>query len=290
MILGRTLLLAMLAAPLLQGCVAAAIPIAAGAALSQAVKGKDRAGDVVPDQGVSNPAMAEGQGALAPGTRAVLLEGVTELPPPSYGQSDGAGPVYTEFADYALELAARDPLTDPVRPSALLARPGTLLPDTAPCRFVGNAVLIDLDPAEGAFDPALPVSLPALGDALDRLRDAEIEVIWGTAITADRAGDVRRWLRETALDPTGDDRLLLLRYPDDRKQTRRNEASKERCVIAMLGDERADFDELFDYLKNPDAALPLDALLGKGWFLAPVSAAAAESAAAAAITDKGPEE
>ena len=43
----------------------------------------------------------------------------------------------------------------------------------------------------------------------------------------------------------------------------------EFCVVALAGDERADFDELFQYLKNPAAAAPLEALIGKGWFLIP---------------------
>jgi hypothetical protein len=193
---------------------------------------------------------------------------------------------FAAFAEYALGVAARDPLNDDLRPSALLARPGVLLPERAPCNFVGNAVLIDLDPKGGVLDTALPVDHGALASALAKLRTAEVEVVWGTALTADRAGDVRGWLKRSGLDPDGKDRLLLLRYPEDRKQTRREEASSERCLIAMLGDERADFDELFDYLKNPDAAVGLDAMLGEGWFLAPVS----EAKTAADAPTEGPEE
>lgn len=267
----RTLAMATLAALLLQGCVAAAIPIAAGAALSQAGKGKGNKD--VEQQPASAPAATTESDDPVAGARAVLLEGVTELPAPSFAGNTGMDETYTAFANYALTIAARDPLTDAVRPSALLAQPGSLRPETAPCRFVGNAVLIDLDPADGLFDPGMPVSRTDLGAALARLRAQDIEVVWSTALTADRAGDVRRWLRETALDPEASDRLLMLLYPEDRKQTRRKEASAERCLIAILGDERADFDELFDYLKNADAALPLDVMLGKGWFLAPVSAA-----------------
>ena len=126
----------------------------------------------------------------------------------------------------------------------------------------------------------------ALAEAVARLRAAEVEIVWGTALTADRAGDVRGWLKRSGLDPDGKDRLLLLRYPEDRKQTRREDASSERCLIAMLGDERADFDELFDYLKNPDAAVGLDVMLGEGWFLAPVS----QAMMGTATPNEGPEE
>jgi hypothetical protein len=40
-------------------------------------------------------------------------------------------------------------------------------------------------------------------------------------------------------------------------------------VVAIAGDARSDFDELFDYLMDPSAALPIEALLDAGWFLTP---------------------
>ncbi|MXP30704.1 HAD family hydrolase [Parerythrobacter jejuensis] len=205
-------------------------------------------------------------------TAVAVATKLTALPPPTTGRAtvskDAA--TYAAFAAYASELAARDPLKDKLRESALLAEPGLLVARRAPCRFLGNAVMIDLDPSQGLFDPDQLASKPALASALSQLRDQDVAIFWSSGLTADRAGDVKNWLRTTGLDPVGKDQILLLRYSDDRKQTRREEAAKERCLIAMLGDERSDFDELFDYLKNPDAAIGLDAMLGKGWFLAPV--------------------
>lgn len=297
--------LLLLAALALPGCAAAVIPLAAGALMTQGERTNTARTEVAmdrpalppvetasvaarPDSGSTAMLLPETvealrKAGLAPGAGAVTLTTLTALPQPGIAASDPAfDATYTAFADYALGIAARDQLKDEVRPSALLARPGVLLPDRAPCKFVGNAVLIDLDPADGLLDPALPVQHSALAEAVAKLRAAGIEVVWGTALTADRAGDVRGWLQRSGLDPEGKDRLLLLRYPEDRKQTRREEASAERCLIAMLGDERADFDELFDYLKNPDAAVGLDAMLGEGWFLAPI--------AEAATTNEGPQE
>jgi len=292
-----SLLIILLSIGGLQGCVAAVIPLAAAGVMSTTVR--DKPDTPVVETSLTNPAPVAAQtaaevptpsessaavellpetrealrvGGMVPGTEVIALTGTPDLPAPTSTRADPfRDATYSSFADYALGIAAMDPLTDDVRPSALLARPGILTADRAPCRFVGNAVLIDLDPADGAFNPDSPASRPQLAAALQQLREAEIEVVWSTALTADRAGDVRRWLRQNALDPTGKDRLLLLRYPEDRKQTRRQEASTERCLIAMLGDERADFDELFDYLKRPEAAVGLDTMLGKGWFLAPVS-------------------
>lgn len=281
----------------LQGCVAAIIPLAAGAAMTTGVRDDPATPEV--ESTVSNPkepsaaqdlaeeatliAGAQPVEAIEPRTSApastpasdesaafVVSEGLTSMPAPVGAAQGRDNPKFAAFADYALSIAALDPLEDRVRPSALLARPGLLTPERAPCRFTGNAVLIDLDSQELEFDPDKAVAAPSLGQALQRIRAEDVEVVWSTSLTADRAGDVRSWLKGNQLDPDGEDRLLLLRYPDDRKQTRREEASKERCLIAMLGDERSDFDELFDYLKDPKSAFALDAMLGDGWFLAPV--------------------
>lgn len=303
----------------LQGCVAAVIPLAAAGAMTTSGHRED-AGEagIGADEEVAKPADAapvagattaisslaaataevpqgnaearllpETEEALrgfdlAPGVDAVAVAELAAPTRKAAAPSMADQATYAAFAQYALKVAALDPLKDEVRQSALLARPGMLVPERAPCNFVGNAVLIDLDPAGGSLDTTRPVDHAALAGALAELRGQEIEVIWGTALTADRAGDVRSWLKRSGLDPAGKDRLLLLRYPEDRKQTRREEASSERCLIAMLGDERSDFDELFDYLKKPDAAVGLDAMLGEGWFLAPVSEAA--------LHDEGPQE
>lgn len=284
------------AALALQGCVAALIPIAAGAGMVSS--GRQSSSPPATSTSVSTPPAAEAadrppaerttgeEQALLPSPQTKLaeteqggsgqfriLEGVTELPAPSRGLAEANitradTEIFASFADYALSVASRDILSDELRESALLVSAGSLEANRTPCRFTGNAVMIDLDPADGVLDPALTAPRPDLSTQLLRLRTKDVAIFWSSALTADRAGDVRTWLRETGLDPDAEDEILLLRYPDDRKQTRREEAAKARCLIAMLGDERADFDELFDYLKNPDAAIGLNPMFGKGWFLA----------------------
>lgn len=292
-----------IAAGALQACVAGVIPLAAGAAMTtsraeasgKAAAANESSRHAAAPTVASGPATAfrllpqteEALRDFDPGAGARLLP-LTSLPVPDPSAAAGAADeaTYAAFADYALGVAAIDQPGGDARQSALLARPGLLVPERAPCNFTGNAVLIDLDPADGALDTTRVQENPALTRALARLRAAGVEVVWSASLTADRAGDVRSWLRRSGLDPQGKDRQLLLRYSEDRKQTRRKQASSETCLIAMLGDERSDFDELFDYLKNPDAAVGLDAMLGKGWFLAPVSAAEPE----AAISDEGSQE
>ncbi len=62
----------------------------------------------------------------------------------------------------------------------------------------------------------------------------------------------------------------MMRRKDDRKQTRRKELGETHCVIAIAGDMRGDFDELFLFLKDPASAAPLERLIGAGWFLIPL--------------------
>jgi hypothetical protein len=56
----------------------------------------------------------------------------------------------------------------------------------------------------------------------------------------------------------------------------------------MAGDERSDFDELFDYLRDPRLMTAYDAQMGAGWFLVPPLYAAA-SAAPAVASELSPE-
>ena len=113
--------------------------------------------------------------------------------------------------------------------------------------------------------------------ALDELRAKNVEVVWFSRLGASFEGATRTALAATGLDPAGNDRLVLLSNLDERKQSRRDEAAKRVCPIALVGDERADFDELYLYLKQPEAALALDAMIGRGWFLASPFVPAAET-------------
>ena len=101
------------------------------------------------------------------------------------------------------------------------------------------------------------------------LRAAGITVLWTSALPIEKAEIVHAALARTQLDPMRTDRLLLLNGVGDRKQARRNSAARNWCVIAMAGDRRGDFDEAFDYLRDPEAVIPADSLFGDGWFLAP---------------------
>ncbi len=177
---------------------------------------------------------------------------------------------YDALYSYVDAQARRDPVEQP-RDSALLASPALLRPDRTECSIRPPAVVVDIDPGEGTFDPSItPAPNTMLGQMLGAMRQQEIEIYWISALPAVQAGAVRKALGTAGLDPDGKDQLLLMRNGEDRKQERRRELARSHCVVAIAGDTRADFDELFAYLKDRNAAQPLEELVGAGWFLTPL--------------------
>ncbi|HYD23186.1 MAG TPA: hypothetical protein VEB68_00185 [Croceibacterium sp.] len=271
----RRSLLALALVPLLSGCVAAvAIPLLAGGTIYARNKSiRVRAATpTTPVEGYAagpaRPNSAAIAGEAAPG---VQLTNLTELPPPS-GAAPGAaadGP-WSPFVSYALaqaELAGENQRP----PSALLVQDGLFAaPNRRACSERHPAVILDLDRAQAAFAPGQATAPPpGLAAGLARLREAGVVVLWMTQLPASRVAEVAGALRASGLDPDGKDQLLLVRNPGDRKQALRDEAQLDVCVVAIAGDERADFDELFDYLRDPAGAAGLDAMLGSGWFIVP---------------------
>ncbi len=175
------------------------------------------------------------------------------------------------FRQYVAQQLRLSP-TAKKRQSALLQNPGQLLPKRKSCSIRPAAVLIDLDPQRLPLDPSQASSLVAhegLGPILTTIRDTGTQIFWISDNNAVAAPAIRRLLQGSGLDSDGDDAILLMRRPEDRKQTRREQLGKTHCLIAIAGDSRGDFDELFLYLKDPASAGPLERLIGNGWFLIP---------------------
>jgi hypothetical protein len=200
------------------------------------------------------------------GKQGATLTTLTQLPPPS-----GEDP-YAAFTRYALGKATTPGATKD-RLSALVDQ--TTLTDTpklAACADQPLAVLVDLDPGAGTFDldnPPLPA--PGLAEKLTALRSAGITVLWSAGLPVASAERLYTILSASGLDPGRTDRLLLVRDNDERKQTRRIAAARDWCILAIAGDRRSDFDEVFDFLRDPEGpvALALAPNIGAGWFLAP---------------------
>ncbi|MGB3807984.1 MAG: hypothetical protein WA936_12355 [Erythrobacter sp.] len=285
----------------LSGCVAAAIPLAAGGLVATgAGKATRQAGNESAIPAASSatnlaepapptaelPAPSTGAARIArldretlpPGDRyaqpltladvspEALAAGVVQVAPRGTGSFGGYDP-FTPLFDYA-DLAYVE--NEAVRPSAILRDPASLKPDRAECEGGEPLVLIDLDPDGGLLDPAAPaVAAPALARHLERLRARRVTIAWISGHSAALAGEIRSALKDADLDGAGEDRLILMRYPEDRKQTRRRDLAASACVLAIAGDARSDFDELFEYVVNPASTAMLESLMGRGWFLIP---------------------
>lgn len=248
----RTLCAATALPFLLGGCVAA-VPVAASAVLAgKAVQKRHDGGERL------------GQADSTPAGAAMLVPEMKALPPPT-GDTG-----YAAFVSYARDkAAARTPESE--GDSVILAPDSRLTdPRFASCGPLAPAVIIDLDPGYATFAPDAPgTAEPGLPGQLASLRAVGVTVMWASLLPVDNAQAVYARLRDTGLDPAGIDRVLLMRPHDERKQTRRLAAARDWCVIAIAGDRDGDFDELFDYLRNPDYAAPLAFLKNAGWFIAP---------------------
>ena len=254
------LLLAALA-PSTAGCIAAVVPLAAGAALvKRHAEIEGRASK--PSQAAATLAAASPRSDPKP-----VPTALTALPPPDHlaFPSNSAIPA---FGKYALAQVEAKPASTG-RPSAILATASELRVVRGQCRPTEVAVFVDLDPGRGTFDPLTPGRADlSLAAALSDLRARGVAVVWFSRLSTNFEGAARAALVQAGLDPAGRDEFVLMRDIGERKQSLRDEVAKRFCPIAMVGDERADFDELYLYLKSPDAAVALDAMLGHGWFLA----------------------
>lgn len=213
----------------------------------------------------------------APATRLAMAEPApaaapARTPPPAPAPTRPAPqPLATgEFASLINYATRQQSRSAEDRASALLADRASLMPDRAACGGAEPTVLIDLDPGDEKFDPTnVPRAATGLSSALAQLRARGVKVAWISSNAQGQVLAIREALNRSGLDLDNSDQLLLMRYPEDRKQTRREDLAQSACVVAIAGDERTDFDELFEYLLNPQAAATLDPLMGNGWFLIP---------------------
>lgn len=335
------LLLVSAGLPLLSGCVAAVLPLAAVGAMARSERARATGDDVaqgeptvevLPDD--APPAMVPDTQAVAPAESQAHALTIDPMAPPPPGTPTGPAArdlatatgatvvsidrrqgdaamaairrdlptymasgrhAYADFFAFALHQADQreaGTLTDTV----MLAAPP--LPGDErflPCGFLPPAVLIDLDDGRGdglnlaAVDATSAVAATdGLADALAQLRLRDIAIIWLSAQPFDRLDAMAAALRSTGLDPDGRDQIVLTRTVSERKQERRSDAASSHCILAIAGDRKADFDEFYDYLRNPDTPMAIDRMIGAGWFLAPQPLMAAPMATAVSPTTPNP--
>lgn len=245
----------LLASGALSGCVAAALPVvASGVVAKQVAKG----GGATRNDPAAAPVVA-GSPALTPP--------VDDAPSPAHDK-----PVAANRAEDFMEMVlfALDTLDNGQSAIAnAAAQEGDAL--VRPCASPRPAILVDLDPGGIALPLGgeSPRAAPGLATALAMARARGIAVLWTSVLDETRSAEVRAMLAATGLDPVGRDVLLLTRDPAESKTRRRAAEYGEWCVKAIAGDERGDFDELMNYLRDSKAPTPFDPLIGKGWFKLP---------------------
>ena len=195
---------------------------------------------------------------------------VSAMPEPAGDAADPvAQRVLRDFFDFSLARLAELP-SGGRRQSMLLADPSTLDPELKACGNLPPAVLIDLDPANGLMPLVSRESTrPELAGYLAQLRQRGVTVYWISGHGPGQASAIRRRLVASGLDPEGADPLIVTRFAGESKQERRYALGESNCLLAIMGDQRADFDELYDFVLDPSMAAPLEEHLGRGWFLAP---------------------
>lgn len=256
---GRLGVVTVLAAAL-SGCVAAAIPVLAGGAIAGSTA-RGGTAKTAPEAVATQP--------TPPATTATRLPTGLEPSTPLRQQAALTGPTpYDAFVAYAL-AEARPYLPNEIRRSTVLANPDALSPETRACADQAPAVMIDLDPQDEVLDPDAVAKIAVeLAPALSRLRAKGLTIVWLSGADRSRTDAIRQLLARTMLDPAGRD-VLALPAPSERKQGLRRRLGEEFCIEAIAGDRRADFDELYEFLRDESAAFALEPLIGQGWFLVP---------------------
>jgi len=260
----------------LSGCVAVAIPALAGSAMvGSRVDGKDASTSarLAADAAASAPAPATAP-VSAPDTAPNAVPVAPVIAPRSAAYPDPADPLTSEqlgfahFVRYA-QASALGAKRGADLLSAMLSDPVALDGQRRRCAAGEQMVaLIDLDPKGSSFaPPADPASQLSLALGLAVMREAGVVIAWLSEMSVNQSGALRTALEQSGLDPRGEDIVSLRRDGDDSKHKRKDNLAQITCIVAIAGDERADFDERFKYLRNPEAGAGLEPVIGNGWFL-----------------------
>lgn len=258
---------ALLMPMVLSGCVAALVPIAAGGVIAKTqLDGRKRT--------------KAAEASLTPerATEQALPISVPIPQEPSLNAADrllfsAVRHPYLGFTLYALGRREQRTLGMPVRSAVLVRNISLADPKTIDCGTKPMAVIIDLDEGNRAQNEASKAGELAI--LLETLREADIQIAW---LSADTAAAAQRRIDALQSGDTpalkNNDLVLTAQKRGPRKQERRWELAKTYCVIAIAGDKKSDFDELYDYLRKPDLAIRLDAFIDRGWFELPAPARA----------------
>ncbi|MEO9636132.1 MAG: hypothetical protein ABJF89_05135 [Parasphingorhabdus sp.] len=305
-------LIALATLPLLSGCVAALLPLAAFGTIGKQQVDRIRAKQELVSAGAIDLAMPVGTVTISP--HVDVIDALIDADEKFSGQGGSldvveagidrdvadyssrfSGPLgpgtspYADFVAHALKQSARQQAGEGVESVVLIPRVDIFKPKTIGCAGKPLAVAIDLDEknSQDWMEAETLYRQNGLVEILQRLRAAEISVIWLSDQPVAASQKISAILNEAEFSHSeSDDFLFLDRGGDDRKQVRRWDAARNYCIVAIAGDDRADFDELYDYLRDPDGAITLENMFNNGWFITPPPLVEATDAITAKPEDK----
>jgi hypothetical protein len=266
---------------MLSGCVAAVIPVIAAGTIAKKKMDQNKTPDTPqPTTGPRWTKSAEVAPPVAGSSTSdvpapVPLETVELLPPPVALGTPGAGVAapaaalsgsYSALVSFALNEADRLSAGEAMASQMLIKDFDIDKPKYQDCASGRAAVALDFDDAGGT---AGDTPLPGLGAGLGQLRKAGVAILWFTNIGAAGTFAIRDQMKESGLDPEGADRIYARAKPSDRKQTLRQDAARDYCIVALAGDTKTDLEEAYGYLRDPELGHAIDRKWNAGWFLLP---------------------
>lgn len=275
-----TIIFGIAAAQLLSGCIVAAVPLAAGAAIARSEVKRKQPPRVIVEQApsataaVSATAQPTATIAASPAPATTLLP-LTALPKPDAA----AEPQFAPLINHIRSRATLWQEGAPIKSLALDEKRTVLSPVAVDCQRRPPVLVIDLDPATAdpdlrmidADDPSPAAFSPAdgLAAALAAVRTLDVGIVWITNHKEASRGNLAKLLQLSGLDPSGADQIMAIGAEGQSKQALRLNVARSACILGVVGDKRGDADEAYDYLRNPNAMLPIDSNWGEGWFLLP---------------------
>jgi hypothetical protein len=278
------------AALTLQGCVAVLLPIAAVGVIGKKEVDKARARTRAAEAGF-DPSLIDKTLPQVFVGEAPAEAIATALPVPTQEvEAPGAmsaldrlsrsniSNTYLPFARHALGEAAKRNTGGAARSAVLVERVSLSQPQTISCDAKPMAVLIDLDIAPGTPAEMDIERQNGFAELLETLRESGIRIAWLAETDERQLKPILDLLREGEEPVLRDADLMLVGLPGSyRKQERRWALAASHCVVAIAGDRKSDFDELYDYLRDQSYAIRLELFTGRGWFELPHPIAAIDS-------------
>lgn len=275
----------------LQGCVALALPVLAAGAIGKGeidrARARARAAEAsfdpsIPPQVIVGPPVEE-PAALVTADAVPIPEEEVEEGPGTLSPIDRLAlsdirNAYLPFARHALNEAGKRARGEFARGAVLVESVSLSTPQVMDCGNRPMAAIIDLDVAPGTPAEMVIERQNGLSAILETMRESGIRIAWLAQTEEAQLKPILDLLTEGEAPIVRDADLKLIGLPGKmRKQERRWQLARDYCVVAIAGDRRGDFDELYDYLRDQAYAIRLEMFIGKGWFELPHPVASIDS-------------